>query len=94
MAVSKNVVCCVGVTYGHQFMRVWTAMQQLTSVDGAKSQPEQAIVVLIFLELGTDGFSKLNGLLGYGDTADLDGVSVDIATGARPVAITDAPGVA
>jgi hypothetical protein len=68
-----------------------TPIKTLTSIDGAEGEPKQAVVVLILLELGTDGLRKLNSLPGYGRATDVDSVSVDIATGARPVSVRNAP---
>lgn len=49
-------------------------------VDGAESEAEETIT-LVLSEFRADGFSQLDGLAGDGCTADVDGVSVDVAAG-------------
>ena len=66
----------------------------LDSVDGVEGEAEQAVIVDVLLELGRDGLGELDGLATDGRAADGDGVCVDVARGARAIAVGDVPRVA
>lgn len=59
------------------------------SVDRAKGETEQTVIVLILHELGADLLSSLNGLVGGLDATDGDSVLVDITASTTAIAIGD-----
>lgn len=63
----------------------------LTCVDRAESQTQQAIVVLVLLELRTNCLRQFNSLARNGSASDIDSIGVNIATGARAIAVADVP---
>lgn len=66
----------------------------LDSVDRAESETEQAVVVLVLGELLADLGGSLDSLTGGLDSADGDGILVDITAGGAAVSVGDGPGVA
>ena len=62
------------------------------SVDGAESKTEETVVIGVLLKLSADRLGGLDCLLGDGHTSDSDGVGIDVATGAGPIAVRDTPG--
>ena len=66
-------------------------VQALTGIDGAEGEAKQSIIVGVLLELSANRFRKLNSLANYHDTANVNSIGVDIATGAALVAIADLP---
>lgn len=64
----------------------------LDGVDGAESQTEQTIVVLVLHELLADLLGSLNGLTGGLDATNNDSVLVDFTAGRALVTVGDGPG--
>lgn len=64
----------------------------LNGVDGAESQAQQTIVVLVLHELLADLLGSLNGLARGLDATNNDGVLVDVTAGRALVTIGDGPG--
>lgn len=56
-------------------------------VDGAESQTQQAIIVLVLHELLADLLGSLNCLAGGPDSTNGNGVFVDITTGTAAIAV-------
>jgi hypothetical protein len=65
---------------------------RLDGVDGAEGQAEKTVVVLVVDELLADLGGSFDSLAGGLDTADCDGVSVDITASRALVTVLDLPG--
>lgn len=61
------------------------------SVDGAESQTQEAIIVLVLHELLADLLGSLNGLASGLDSTNDDGVLVNITTGTTAITVGDLP---
>lgn len=60
-------------------------------VDGAESETEKTVGVLVLRELGGDGSGSLDSLGGGSHTTNGDLVSIDLARGTRAITVADLP---